>query len=70
MDDDTSAATVYFACPKCSLLYKATQKRRSEQVSGSIDCLKCKRPVHQWSGFYDFIGWRPVRPERRNGREH
>jgi hypothetical protein len=62
MNDD-SGITVYFVCSTCSLLYVAKQMRRSEEVSGSIDCLRCRRAMHHWSGLYDFVAWRPVRNE-------
>jgi hypothetical protein len=61
MNDDAGTTTVYFACPKCMLPYRTTQVRRPERISGSIDCLQCGEPVHRWTGFYDFIRWRPVR---------
>jgi hypothetical protein len=67
MSDDTGPTTVYFACPKCSLPCQTTQVRRPERVSGSIHCLRCGGPVHRWTGFYDFISWRPVRPNPRDG---
>jgi hypothetical protein len=57
MTDDPGATTVYFACPKCLLPYRTTQRRRTEPVSGYIDCVRCGGPVHRWSGVYDFVAW-------------
>jgi hypothetical protein len=67
MNDDAGPTRVYFTCPKCALPYRTTQVRRPEPVSGSIDCLQCGGPLHRWTGLYDFIGWRPVRPNASDG---
>ena len=64
MSDVSSPTTVYFTCPRCLLPYRATQVRRVEPVSGRLACLKCGGLVHQWTGYYDFIKWRPeARPK-------
>jgi hypothetical protein len=68
MNDHAGQTTVFFACPKCSLPYRTTQVRRPVRVSGSTDCLRCGGPVHRWTGFYDFIGWRPSDPIRATAR--
>ena len=50
--------TVHFACA-CGMHYSATREQRSEQHSGSFDCIDCKNPVHEWTGFYDLFDWKP-----------
>jgi hypothetical protein len=49
---------VYFACPDCHRLYLASQVHRAG--AGRFDCVDCGKPVHQWSGSYDFTGWKPA----------
>ena len=53
---------VYFACSGCALIYRTIQVRRSKPKPGRIDCVDCKATVHDWSGLYDFVNWKPVRP--------
>ena len=54
---------VHFVCPSCHLPYRATEEQRSEQLSGSFECVKCRTPVHKWTGFYDLFNWQAVRME-------
>ena len=51
---------VYFTCPCCELVYRTSQVRTSERLSGRIACVKCCTTVHSWTGLYDFISWKPV----------
>lgn len=52
--------TVYFACPHCGMIYQAKQVRFIERTNGRYDCIACRKPVHTWSGFYDFMYWKPM----------
>jgi hypothetical protein len=52
--------TVYFACPHCNLVYQAKQVRFFERISGTFDCSECSKPVHSWSGPYNYLYWKPV----------
>ena len=53
--------SVFFICPRCRLPYRATQKQMMVRMSGSFQCAECDRTVHEWSGFYNFSDWQPVR---------
>ena len=58
--------TVSFTCP-CGMNYTATREERTSQHSGNFDCEDCRKPVHEWTGFYDLFDWkavsmRPLRP--------
>jgi predicted RNA-binding Zn-ribbon protein involved in translation (DUF1610 family) len=50
--------SVIFACPKCMLVYVATQERRREKLAGRFDCTACGVMVHAWSGSYNYPIWR------------
>jgi hypothetical protein len=34
---------------------------RAEQHSGAIECEECGKIVHEWTGFYDLVGWKTIR---------
>jgi hypothetical protein len=57
----TTQTTVYFVCPSCGLPNRATQELRPERLSGSFECVECRKPVHEWTGFYDLFNWQAVR---------
>jgi hypothetical protein len=63
---------VIFCCPRCGLIYQATQERVPIKRGGRIECMKCNAEIHRWSGEYDFVVWRPLserapsRPESLN----
>jgi hypothetical protein len=48
--------TVYFACHHCETLYTAIQEH--QPGAGSFDCRGCGTQVHEWTGPYNFIGWK------------
>jgi len=50
--------SVIFACPKCALVYIATQERRGDNLAGQFDCTACEAVVHAWSGAYHYPDWR------------
>jgi hypothetical protein len=55
---ETPKITVYFSCRHCERLYRTSQGRQRQP--GHFDCQDCGRPVHEWSGHYDFIGWQRI----------
>jgi uncharacterized Zn finger protein len=52
---------MYFTCPNCRLAYRAREEVRAEQHSGAVECEECGRIVHEWTGFYDLVGWKTIR---------
>jgi hypothetical protein len=52
--------TLFLTCTRCGLVYQAVQVRVMQAVTGSVDCLACERPLHTWSGLYDYRLWRPA----------
>jgi hypothetical protein len=52
--------TVIFSCPKCGLLYQATQEQCPDKHFGTFNCGDCKTSVHSWSGVYDFFDWKAI----------
>jgi hypothetical protein len=54
--------TVYFACQHCERLYTAVQEH--QPGAGSFDCRACGTLVHEWSGPYNLIGWKPAELNR------
>ncbi|MVT63551.1 hypothetical protein GPL21_00285 [Bradyrhizobium pachyrhizi] len=53
---------VYFSCHGCGTIYSAVQERSSTPVisSGLFNCLHCGKPVHHWSGIYNYTDWKSV----------
>ena len=51
---------VYFSCRGCGTIYSASQERSSTPASGLFSCLNCGKPVHHWSGIYDYTDWKCV----------
>jgi predicted RNA-binding Zn-ribbon protein involved in translation (DUF1610 family) len=51
---------VHFDCPKCNMHYTAMREQRAQQYSGDFHCRSCGAVVHEWTGFYDLFGWKPV----------
>jgi hypothetical protein len=51
---------VFFACPKCTLLYLAVQERRRDKLTGRFDCTDCGAAIHAWSGAYNYPIWRII----------
>ncbi|MGY4311229.1 transcription elongation factor Elf1 [Bradyrhizobium sp. JR3.5] len=51
---------VYFSCRGCGTIYSASQERSSTPASGLFSCLTCGKPVHHWSGIYDYTDWKRV----------
>jgi predicted RNA-binding Zn-ribbon protein involved in translation (DUF1610 family) len=49
---------VYFSCRHCETVFRATQVR--QPGAGSYICRACGTPVHEWSGPYNFVDWKPV----------
>ena len=58
------AFTVYFSCPKCKLVYQATQVHGEEPINGRFDCVECSKRIHAWTGIYDFLHWKRVTHRR------
>jgi len=56
MSDDS-----HFNCQNCGLPYLVTQEPSSEQHSGAIECVDCKKVAHEWTGYYNMSDWRPLR---------
>ena len=54
---------VYFKCQHCGQTYVAKSAPRSNQHSGSIDCVDCYKPAHEWTGFFSLFDWHAVRTE-------
>jgi hypothetical protein len=52
---------IHFNCQNCALPYMATQETLSQQYSGTVECVDCKKVAHEWTGFYNILEWRPVR---------
>ena len=52
---------MYFTCPNCRLAYRAREEVRAEMHSGAVECEECGKIVHEWTGFYDLVGWKTVR---------
>jgi hypothetical protein len=59
---------VYFSCPHCATIYTASQQERPGRHPGDFHCRMCAAPVHEWSGLYDFIDWKPVTTTPRRKR--
>jgi predicted RNA-binding Zn-ribbon protein involved in translation (DUF1610 family) len=59
--------TVVFACPKCSLVYRAMQERRSPSGSGRFQCGNCGAEIYRWSSYYDYLEWSRVEPNDPSG---
>jgi len=60
---------VYFVCQHCNLLYRAKKEQRSNQFSGSIDCVECTKAAYEWTGFYNLVDLKPIRmPDQRTGK--
>jgi hypothetical protein len=60
--------TVLFSCPKCGLGYQAMQEHVPKTIAGRFVCMDCAAEVHTWSGFYDFIVWKPMKMEPQKGK--
>jgi hypothetical protein len=54
------STTVLFSCPRCGLGYQAMQERVSDTTAGQFDCTGCAAEVYAWSGFYDYVVWKPI----------
>ena len=52
---------MYFTCPNCRLAYRAREEVCAEQHSGSVECEECGKIVHEWTGFYNLVGWKVIR---------
>ena len=52
--------TIEFKCQHCGLPYLAKTALRSNQHSGTIECVDCDKPAHEWTGFYEVFDWHPV----------
>jgi hypothetical protein len=59
---------VHFCCPNCALVYAATQEHRAERRGGAFFCGECGSPVHEWTGRYNFINWKPVMKSKAHRR--
>jgi hypothetical protein len=49
--------TVFFACPKCGVCYRAIQAPLHTAQAGRFSCEDCNSVVYQWSNTYDYSGW-------------
>lgn len=52
--------SVYFACPHCALVYRSQQVPTAKLMGGEFDCLECRKTVTEWTGFHDYVRWKPV----------
>ena len=51
---------VIFACPKCGIVYRATQLKLPYERPGRFDCVDCMAEVHSWTDLYDFTDWKAM----------
>lgn len=58
---ETSEIRVKFECPSCGEHHIATRKPSKIFLSGHLACEGCVATVHEWTGFYDYLGWSAVR---------
>ena len=49
--------TIFFECQHCGLPYVAKSAPRSNRHSGTIECVECDKPAHEWTGFYSLFDW-------------
>ena len=61
--------TIFFKCQHCGLPYVAKSARRSNQHSGTIECVDCENSALEWTGFYSLFDWRAARTERGEDAE-
>ena len=66
---------VFFACPQCSAVYEAMQRKLEGPGSGSFACRNCGTVVHRWSEARSYTDWRIFDPasgtvagQKSNGR--
>ena len=55
--------TIFFKCQHCGLPYVAKAAPRSNQHSGTIECIDCEKPAYEWSGFCSLFDWHTERGE-------
>ena len=51
---------IYFACPECEEIFRASQVRQPERVSGRFKCERCLATIHEWDGVYEYLRWARV----------
>jgi hypothetical protein len=61
--------TVVFSCPKCGLVYQATQQHDPINRPGRFDCMHCRATVHSWTDVYDYVVWKPLKMKRAGRRK-
>jgi hypothetical protein len=49
--------TIFFKCQHCGLPYVAKTAPRSNQHSGTIECVGCEKSALAWTGFYSLFDW-------------
>ena len=64
----TRIVPVIFACGICGLAYQADQGPFSHPARGQFDCTGCGTKVFQWSGHWDYTGWRSYKVPNHSKR--
>ena len=54
---------IFFKCQHCGLPYVAKSAARSNQHSGTIECVSCEKSALEWTGFYSLFDWHLARTE-------
>ena len=58
-DECVVPRVMFFTCPIGPL--RAREEVCAEQHSGSVECEECGKIVHEWTGFYNLVGWKVIR---------